>query len=308
VELPAGSALLSRIMGADVRLDPGRFEIGIRPSWEEAQIIDNRRYSGRGMPPGRPRLILVALLLIGLAMATAGCAFEGQIGVQLVGGAPVVVTQSSQAELTPHRVQGTTTRAKQVVKIDCSVTGVFDVREATGSAVLIQLYVVHLRTRPLPRGTPYQLDCAGPVIMQLPIEASNVQATATSASTGQVPLSVQAPITSAPLAFGKRLRARPGTQLAIVSSSAPSLGSYTLALTLSLPDARAFREKVLYTASIACGRSKYVQPIRPLVTSMTRVPALTVQPSSNLTSLSVPHLFGGIRSYGEATRRLSCAR
>src|SRR6266550_2292157 len=31
-----GNILLSRIMGADVRLDPGGFDIGFRPSWEEA--------------------------------------------------------------------------------------------------------------------------------------------------------------------------------------------------------------------------------------------------------------------------------
>jgi 1-aminocyclopropane-1-carboxylate deaminase len=31
-----GNILLSRIMGADVRLDPAGFDIGIRPSWEEA--------------------------------------------------------------------------------------------------------------------------------------------------------------------------------------------------------------------------------------------------------------------------------
>jgi hypothetical protein len=260
------------------------------------------------MRAGRPRLILVAFVLAGLATMTAGCAFEGQIGLQLVGGGPVVVTQSSQAELTPHLVKGRTTRAKQVVKIDCSVTGTFDVREATGSAVLVQTYVVHLRTRPLPLGTPYQLDCAGPVIVQLPTATSNVQGTATSASEGQLPLSVQAPITSIAVAFGKRLRAEPGTEFAIVGSSALSSGSYAVDLSFSLPDAGAFREKVLYTALIACGRSKYVQPIRPLVTKMSRVAALTVQPSSNPTSLTVPHLFGGIRSYGEATRTISCPR
>lgn len=32
----AGNIQLSRIMGADVRLDPAGFDIGIRPSWEEA--------------------------------------------------------------------------------------------------------------------------------------------------------------------------------------------------------------------------------------------------------------------------------
>jgi 1-aminocyclopropane-1-carboxylate deaminase len=31
-----GNILLSRLMGADVRLDPGGFDIGVRPSWEEA--------------------------------------------------------------------------------------------------------------------------------------------------------------------------------------------------------------------------------------------------------------------------------
>jgi 1-aminocyclopropane-1-carboxylate deaminase len=31
-----GNILLSRIMGADVRLDPAGFDIGVRPSWEDA--------------------------------------------------------------------------------------------------------------------------------------------------------------------------------------------------------------------------------------------------------------------------------
>jgi len=252
--------------------------------------------------------LCLALVLVGLPIATAGCAFEGQIAVQLFSGAPVTVKQSAKLEFDPHRVQGTTTRAGQVVKVDCSVTGTFDVREATGSAVLVQLYVVHLRTHPLPRATPYQLDCAGPLIVQLPADASDVQATATSAPESQLPISVQAPITAVPLASGKRLRAQPGTQFAILGSPALSTGGYTVELAFSLPEARAFQEKVLYTALIACGRSKYLQPIRPLVTSLARVPALTIQPSGNETSFSVPHLFGGIRSYGEATRTLSCAR
>jgi hypothetical protein len=256
----------------------------------------------------RPRLILVALVLAGIPVATAGCAFEGQIAVQLQGGAPATVKQSVQLEFAPQRVQGRTTRARQVVKIDCSVTGVFDVREATGSAVLIQLYVVHLRTRPLPRGTPYQLDCAGPVIIQLPADASSVQATARGTSSEPVSLAVQAPITAIALAFGKRLRTQPETQFAIVGSSALSPGGVTAELAFSLPQAQAFREKVLYTALIACGRSKYVQPIRPLVTTMSRVPALTIQPTATPVTHMAPHLFGGIRSYGEATRTLSCAR
>src|SRR5256884_4486877 len=38
-----GNILLSRIMGADVRLDPGGFDIGIRPSWEEALASVEKR-------------------------------------------------------------------------------------------------------------------------------------------------------------------------------------------------------------------------------------------------------------------------
>ena len=258
--------------------------------------------------PRHARLILAALLLVGLLIVTAGCAFEGQIAVQLQEGAPVLVKQSSQVELTPHLVKGTTARAGQVIRIDCSVTGTFDVREATGTAVLVQLYVVHLRTRPLPRGTPYQLDCAGPLIVELPADVSDVRATATDASGQPAELAVQAPLTAVPIAFGKRLGTERGTQFAVVSWPAASAGGYGMELSFSLPNAHMFREKVLYAALIACGRSKYFQPIRPLVTSMARVPALTLQPSSNETNVSVPHLFGGIRSYGEATRTLSCAR
>jgi hypothetical protein len=258
--------------------------------------------------PRHARLILAGLVLIGLLTA-AGCAFEGQIAFQVAGGTPVAVTQSSQVELTQQRVSGMTTRAGQLVRIDCSITGVFDVREATGSAVLVQSYVVHLRTPRLRRGTPYQLDCSGPLIVELPLDASDVRVvTSTGASGEQVPLAVQAPVTAIATAFGKRLRAEPGTQFALVDSKAVSPGSYTVELAFTMPEARAFREKVLYSALIACGHSKYVQPIRPLVSSMARVPALTIQPSANASSLSAPHLFGGIRSYGEATRTLSCTR
>jgi hypothetical protein len=259
------------------------------------------------MALGRPRLILAALVLA-VPVAAVGCAFEGQIAVQLQQGTPPAVKQSSRVEVTPHRVKGTTTRAGQVVRIDCSVTGTFDVREATGSAVLVQTYVVHLRTRPLPRGTPYQLDCAGPVVVQLPADAADVRATATDQSGSPAELAVQAPLSVIPLAFGKRLRAERGTQFALLSWPAASPGGYGMEMSFTLPSAGAFREKLVYAAFIACGRSKYFQPIRPLVTSMARVPAFTITPSTNGTGFSVPHLFGGIRSYGEATRTLSCAR
>lgn len=249
-----------------------------------------------------------ALALTVVSLAAAGCAFEGQIGIRLAGDGQAVVRESFKVELTPHLVKGTTTRAGQVVRVDCSVTGVFDVREATGSAVLIQLFVVHLRTRPLPRGTFYAIDCAGPLVMQLPVDASAVQAVAMDASGTQVPLSVQAPLRELAVGSGKRLRAQQGTQFATLEQPSLPAGGYTVGLTFDLPEAHAFRQKALMTALVACGHSKYLQPIRPLVTSMARATALAIQPSATETSVSVPHLFGGIRSYGEATRTLSCAR
>ena len=48
-----GNILLSRIMGADVRLDPSGFDIGIRSSWDEA-IADVEKAGGKpyGIPAG----------------------------------------------------------------------------------------------------------------------------------------------------------------------------------------------------------------------------------------------------------------
>jgi len=255
------------------------------------------------MPGSRP---LTALTLVALSLGTAGCAFEGQLAVQMSGAGPVQVKQSSTVALAPAHVQGRTTRRGQVVKLDCSVTGTFDVREATGTAVLVQTYAVHLRTRPLPKGMPYDLDCAGPAIVQLPSDAADVQATATDQTGAAADLAVQAPRTAVPISSGKRLRAQSGTQLAIVTWPGASVGNYDMQLSFTLPNARPFSEKVVYAALVACGHSKYFQPIRPLVTRMAQVFPLTIEPSA--TTVATPHLFGGIKSYGEVTRTLSCTR
>ena len=254
------------------------------------------------------RYRLIPIALAALPIVGAGCAFEGQIAIGLTGSPPVLVKESTKVEFAPKRVEGTTTRTGQIVRIDCSVTGVYDVREATGSAVLIQTYAVHLRTRPLPRGTPYGLDCAGPLILQLPIDTSNVQATATDASGLQTALPVRAPVAAVALAFGRKLRAEGRTRFALVGQPSLAHGNYSVELSFILSMARTFRQKVVYAASVSCGRSKYVQPIRPLVTKMAKVPPFTIQPSAIESGFSTPHLFGGIRSYGEVTRTLSCAR
>jgi 1-aminocyclopropane-1-carboxylate deaminase len=48
-----GNILLSRIMGADVRLDPAGFDIGIRPSWESAlESVTRRGGTAYAIPAG----------------------------------------------------------------------------------------------------------------------------------------------------------------------------------------------------------------------------------------------------------------
>ena len=48
-----GNILLSRIMGADVRLDPAGFDIGIRPSWEQALAdVEDRGGKPYAIPAG----------------------------------------------------------------------------------------------------------------------------------------------------------------------------------------------------------------------------------------------------------------
>jgi len=48
-----GNILLSRIMGADVRLDPAGFDIGIRPSWEDALAsVEERGGKPYAIPAG----------------------------------------------------------------------------------------------------------------------------------------------------------------------------------------------------------------------------------------------------------------
>jgi hypothetical protein len=255
----------------------------------------------------RLRLVVGALVLGATPFVLAGCALDGVIAVQFRGVAPLVVTESSNPEQTPHRVAGVTKRKGQVVGIDCLVTLVYDVREATGTAVLPQTFALHLRTRRLARGIAYEFDCMGPLIVELPIDASAIQATSTTAAGAEVPLPVQAPVMSVPLAFGKRLRAEPRTQLAVIAwPRTLAAGEYRAEVSFSMPDTRAFREKVLDSASISCGRSRYLQPILPPATRMARVPALTIYPSASPITLSLPHIAGASGTYAETKRTLSC--
>jgi hypothetical protein len=245
--------------------------------------------------------------LVALVVTLAGCAFDSPVAVRFSGASPVEVTESFAPEQTPHRVHGRTTRSAQIVRIDCSTTISYDVKEATGNAVLTQTYVVHLRTRRLERGTAYELDCTGPVILELPANASGVRARSISASGQETPLPMQAPVTSVPLASAKRLRAEPGMQLAVVRwpRTLPR-GDYRVELSFALPEVRAIREKAVVTASVSCGRSRYVEPILPPVTRMARVPAFMIRPSAEPIAFPLPRVAPGIAASAEATRTLSC--
>ena len=248
-------------------------------------------------------------MVVAVAATAAGCAFDSPIAIQFSGSGPVTVKESLEPEQIPHRVHGVTTRAGQKVRIDCSTTIVYEIQEATGTTFLAQTSAVRLHTRALRRGTAYEIDCAGPAVVEIPQEASGVRATSTSEAGLQVGLPVQAPVVSVPLAFGKRLRAEPGMQLAIVPwpRTLPR-GDYRAELAFDLPEARAIREKALMTASVSCGKSRYLQPILPAVTSMARVPAFTIQPSADPIELPLPRVAPGISSYVETSRTLSCRR
>jgi hypothetical protein len=255
------------------------------------------------------RRLAAALAIAALGAIAAGCAFDSPIVVQFSGTSPVVVSESLAPEQIPHRVRGVTTRPGRVVRVDCSTTILYDIREATGTAVLAQTFSVHLHTRRLRRGTAYEIDCAGPLLVELPTDASNVRTTAATAAGVVVELPVQAPLASVPLPFGKRLRAEPRMQLALVRwPRALPGGDYRVELAFELPEARPIREKALATASVACGSSRYLQPILPPVTRMARVPARTIRPSADPIALPLPRVAPGISSHAEATRTLSCGR
>jgi hypothetical protein len=254
-------------------------------------------------------LIIVALAVAGLPAVSGGCVFESQIAVQFSPSSSVAVRESSTSELTPNHVQGVTRRAGQVVRIDCSVTIIYDVMDEAGPAVLAQLYRVHLRTRPLPSRTPYEVDCAGPLILEIPADASGVEATSMSASGEQLALPVQAPVTSVPIGFGRRMRAESRMQFAVVGwPRTLSPGDYRLELAFNLAEAHAIREKAIFAASVSCGRVEYLQPLLPLVSKMARAPALVIQPSAETTPLFVPHIIRANGTYAAATRTLSCGR
>jgi hypothetical protein len=217
------------------------------------------------------------------------------------------VRESVEPDQTLHRSNGATTRDGQVVRIDCSTSIVYDVMEANGAAVLAQTFIVHLRSRPLPTATAYDIDCRGPLVVEIPNDASGVRARVEGASGVQAVLPVRARTTSVPLGFGKRLRAEPRTQFILVGWPRGVAADNRVELSFRVHDDRTIREKALYTVSVSCGASKYLQPVVPLVASMVRVPEFTTRPSAKAITFSPPRVAGANGTYAESTRALWCA-
>ena len=125
-----GNILLSRIMGADVRLDPAGFGIGFKPSWEQA-LEDVRRDGGvpYPIPAGASDHRLGGLGFVGWAEEVARQ--EAELGVFFDTVVVCSVTGSTQAGMIagfagqdrPRRVLGIDASAKlaethaQVAKI-----------------------------------------------------------------------------------------------------------------------------------------------------------------------------------------------
>jgi hypothetical protein len=108
------------------------------------------------------------------------------------------------------------------------------------------------------------------------------------------------------LAGGRRLRPEAGTQL-VVASTSPTVppGDYRVQLEFGVPAGRAVKVKALYAASVSCGASRYLQPILPLVSSMSSVPAFEIGPGAT-SSIEIPRVAGAVGTETQATRTLPC--
>jgi hypothetical protein len=233
-----------------------------------------------------------------LPLVAAGCAFDNAIDVRFSGSSTVSVVETFSAQVSERHVSGVTTHAGQRVRADCPITIVYDVDEETGSAVLPQTYVVHLRSDRLRRRVRYDVDCSDPVILELPAAATQPAASAISAADVR---------TALPLGAATGVRAERGTQ--VVSIGWPeglTTGDYRLELDFALPDASAFREKAVFAASVTCGRSRYLQPLLPSTINLARVPAFGVDPSAGAASIVLPHIAGANALRAQVTRRLRC--
>jgi 1-aminocyclopropane-1-carboxylate deaminase len=116
---PVGNIELSRILGADVRLDAAGFDIGIRPSWEQA-MEDVRKAGGKPfpIPAGCSEHPLGGLGFVGFAEEV--CTQETELGFKFDYIVVCSVTGSTQAGmLVGFAADG---RADRVIGIDAFAT------------------------------------------------------------------------------------------------------------------------------------------------------------------------------------------
>jgi 1-aminocyclopropane-1-carboxylate deaminase len=118
-----GNILLSRIMGADVRLDPHGFDIGIRPSWEEA-IAEVEAAGGTpyAIPAGASEHRLGGLGFAGWAYEVAEQ--ERELGVFFDTIVVCTVTGSTHAGMVAGfaALEDAGGRPRRVIGIDASAT------------------------------------------------------------------------------------------------------------------------------------------------------------------------------------------
>jgi 1-aminocyclopropane-1-carboxylate deaminase len=118
-----GNILLSRIMGADVRLDPSGFDIGMRSSWDEA-IADVEAAGGKpyGIPAGASEHHLGGLGFVNWAYEVA--AQEEELGVFFDTVVVCTVTGSTHAGMIAGSaaLEDAGGRSRRVLGIDASAT------------------------------------------------------------------------------------------------------------------------------------------------------------------------------------------
>jgi len=224
----------------------------------------------------------------------------------------MLVRQRFEAVQVPHRVAGSTIRDSQVVRNDCKISAVYKVREATGSAFLIQSELVHLRMRVPTKATLYELECLGPLVAELPARASKIQATAQDLSGGgRRSLQARTGAASVRLPPGRTVPAALHKQVVVVElprRPGSAYDNYRVELAFRLPKAPLVRERVVYTARISCGGASYLQPMVPLTNDLGFVNAFTVPRDGKPFDFILPHIATGISSHDETTQTLACGR
>ena len=210
----------------------------------------------------------------------------------------------------PRRVEGTTKGAGQPVRVNCSLAAVYKVREATGTAFLIQSQSLHLRLHARGRGTAYSVECLGPLVIELPTAATHVEATELTRSGDRRDSDRVRMHASVRLAPGRTLRPTAGKQIVVVQwprHPGSAYDDYKLELSFDVPKAPLIRERVAYTAAVSCRDTSYLDPVVPMGEGLGFVNAFTVPAHGRPFEFILPHIATGISSHSEATQSLACA-